>query len=212
MPKVWGGIRHADRRQRRHRPTNDISKRSHSGSRSKVALSQLLMRLEKLHHLRPFKGLSERKEDAIPNAEALASVHELAEMQATNTPSEAAGRQTSGASAEEQRWKVSANETAAGTQEQSGSDDAAQAAPRGESATAATPPPSATTAQKDKGTSNETETQLPSAQKVLGPAAQTHMATSIDVLPVSARTHSYVVDPLGESPMDYEVFQYEEEK
>ena len=28
-------------------PTNDISKRSHSGSRSKVALSQLLVRLEK---------------------------------------------------------------------------------------------------------------------------------------------------------------------
>ena len=125
-------------------------------------------------------------------------------------------QETSGSSADEQRGKVSANETAAGTQEQSASDDAAQVVSGGENATAAMPQPSATTAQKDKGTSDETETQLPSAQKVLGSAAQTPMAERLtaDVLPGPFRTrrYVYVIDPPGESRWDEEVFQYEDEK
>ena len=99
-----------------------------------------------------------RKEGTIPNAEAQASEPDLAEIQATNTLPEAVGQDTSGSSSEEQRWMFSANETAAGTQKQSGSDDAAQAVSGDEDATAAMPPPSSTTAQKDKCTATETET------------------------------------------------------
>ena len=176
-----------------------------------MALSQLLMRLEKWHNLQLLKIGVKEKRTRSPTQTRRRRTPTWRRCRQRTRPPEAVGQDTSGSSAEEQRWKVSANETAAGTQKQSGSDDAAQAVSGDEDATAAMPPPSSTTAQKVKCTSNETETQLPSAQKVVGPAAQTHMATSIDVLPVSARTHSYVVDPHGESPMDYEVFQYEEE-